>query len=454
MATRLTDAVVRAIEPSSDGKQRLVWDADLKGFGLRVTPAGSAAFILNYRVRGSGISRRYTIGAAASWQAKNGVWRFRPGAWSAAAARNRAKALATIVDAGGDPQGELHEHRQAPTVHELTERYLGEHASVKKRASSVREDVSLLNQWVRPELGNRKVRDVMHEDIEALHRRISKATPHRANRVVALLSKMFSLAIKWRLRDDNPTRGIERNQEMQRQRFLKPEEFARLLAALAAHEDHEAANVVRLLLLTGARRGEVLGARWDQFDLTKGTWTKPAAFTKQRQEHYVPLSAAARLLLSTMRTEADAGEARAAALQVRAQAERHPKRKAALLHAASRERHRQTSPYLFPGFGDDGKPLEGIRNAWKEIISAADLAGLRLHDLRHSYASFLASAGMSLPIIGRLLGHTQSATTMRYAHLLDDPIRQATERVGAMVHAIETDSKAEVVELPGRGRQS
>jgi integrase len=239
-----------------------------------------------------------------------------------------------------------------------------------------------------------------------------------ANRLVALLSKMFSLAVKWQMRPDNPCKGVERNPEERRYRYLSGDELRRLTEALAAHSSPAAANAVRLLLLTGARRGEVLGAKWDEFDLEAGIWTKPSAHTKQKREHRVPLSAPARQLLAEIKA---AGEQRAA------------------------EQKRGPLPYIFPGRGGDG-PLAEIKKSWAALCKAADIKGVRIHDLRHTYASMLASAGLSLPVIGALLGHTQPGTTTRYAHLFDDPLRAATERVGAIVTGAST-AKAHPIPL-------
>ena len=169
----------------------------------------------------------------------------------------------------------------------------------------------------------------------------------------------------------------------------------RLTEALATFPDAQAANIFRLLLLTGARRSEVLSARWDQFDLTNGVWTKPGATTKQKTDHRVPLSAPARQLLSDLFAEAE-----------------------------------EDAPFVFPS--RSGGHRVDVKREWAALCKTAGLKGIRLHDLRHSYASILASAGMSLPIIGALLGHTQPQTTARYSHLFDDPLRAATERVGAI----------------------
>ena len=259
---------------------------------------------------------------------------------------------------------------------------------------------------------------LLHKDIAVLHREIAKRAPYRANRLVAVLSVMMAKAIKEGMRDDNPTKGIERAHEEKRERFLSPAEIARLADALAAHPEKISANAIRLLLLTGARRGEVLSATWTQFDVTAGAWIKPSSHTKQKRVHRVPLSAPALSLLADMRREAEDG-----------------------------------CPYVFPSMKMSKvakgttpavyEPLTEIKRTWASVCETAGLTGVRLHDLRHSYASVLASAGLSLPIVGALLGHSQPRTTARYSHLYDDVLRAATERVGAIVTGVgSTDREA------------
>jgi integrase len=209
------------------------------------------------------------------------------------------------------------------------------------------------------------------------------------------LSRMFTLAVKWKLCSDNPCKGVKRNREHLRKRYLKPEELARLTKALAEEPNQTAADAVRLLLLTGARRGEVLGAAWAQFDLAAGTWSKPPASVKQDEYHQVPLSGPARQLLGRLHKQA-AG-----------------------------------SPWVFPG--RNGRPREDLKYVWQRVRKAAGISDLRLHDIRHSFASQLASGGASLPLIGALLGHSNPTTTFRYAHLFHDPQRKAVEKVGAII---------------------
>jgi integrase len=428
--TKLTTEAARSEPPPTDKPYRIIYDGEVKGFGLRVTKAGARAFILNYRVRG--VERRLTIGSFPDW--------------SVSAAREEASRLKREIDRGRDPMGERHEERAAPTVDELCDRYLDEHAA-RKRPGSRREDEGLIRQWIRPDLARRKVADVRLVDIEALHRKITRSgTPYRANRVLALLSKMFGLAVRWEMRPDNPVRGVERNPEHKRSRYLRPDEVRRLTQVIAKHPNRAGAEAIRLLLLTGARRGEVLGLRWDQLDFEAGAWTKPSSLTKQNAEHRVPLSAPALQVLSTIRAEADRGEEIAAELLRQAEAEKMPKRAAAKRRAAAFALTKKTSPFVFPG-RKDGAPLVNMRRVWEDVCDKAKLPGIRVHDLRHSYASLLASAGLSLPIIGALLGHTQAATTQRYAHLLDDPLRAATERVGAVIGNGAAKKGGEVVAL-------
>ena len=258
------------------------------------------------------------------------------------------------------------------------------------------DDRAMIEKLILPVIGQLKVHDVRGDDIDRLHRDISRTRPIRANRVAQLLSKMFSLAVRWEYRSDNPVKGIHRNPEPKRTRYLSDDELKRLIAALASRPNQTSANVIRMLLLTGARRGEVLNARWDQFDLEAGVWTKPSAHTKQKKEHRVPLSALVMQLLSQMRNSAG------------------------------------SLPYVFPG-RVPGKPLKEIKGFWAGVCKEAKIEDCRIHDLRHTYASILASAGHSLPVIGALLGHTQPNTTARYSHLFDDPLREATEKVGSVV---------------------
>lgn len=405
MAEELTEKLIKDLEKPATGN-RITYDVSIKGFGIRITAAGARSFIFNYRTR-TRRERRFTIGAYPAWTLK--------------AAREEAKLLKQKVDRGEDPLGDVEADRNAKTVADLCKRFKEEHLT-KKRPSTIRDYTALIDREILPALKHRKVEEIAYEDIDSIHRKISKRAPYLANRTVSVLSKMFTLAIKWKWRTDNPCKGIERNQEDKRHRYLSPNELKNLTTALTSLEDQQAANIFRLLLLTGARRGEVMAARWDQFDLEAAVWTKPGSTTKQKTLHRVPLSAPARQLLVQLHEDAK---------------------------TEARETKKPLPEYVFPGRGSPHR-VE-IKDEWREVCIAADIVttetvlddkgkertvispSARIHDLRHTYASLLASAGLSLPIIGALLGHSQPATTARYSHLMDDPLRAATERVGSIV---------------------
>jgi integrase len=377
---RLTDTAIKQLPAPAHGN-KVTWDDAVKGFGVRTTAAGARAFVLDYRRKLDGRQRRITIGSFPDW--------------SVVAAREEAKRLKREIDGGADPIGEQEESRAAPTVADLCARFLEDYVP-RKRPATQRDYRQQVAADILPALGEMKVAAVTFADVDSLHRRISKRAPTHANRVAALLSRMFTMAIRWGMRADNPVKGIERNAEGKRQRYASPAELARLSKALASLRDQGAANAVRLLLLTGARRGEVLSSKYSDFNLDAGVWTKPASATKQKKTHTVPLSDAARQLLGEMQAQADDG-----------------------------------AVYLFPARFTPHR-LD-IDDAWAALRKAANIPDVRLHDLRHTYASVLASAGLSLPVIGALLGHATPVTTHRYAHLFDDPLRQATERAAAII---------------------
>jgi integrase len=395
---KITDTTVKKL-PAPKAGNKITYDDEIAGFGVRVTAAGARSFILNYRTR-TGRERRFTIGSCTNWKA--------------AAARKEAELLKKRIDLGEDPLAQIEAGRDAKTVADLAHRFIEEHSKAKNRPSTLDGYERQIKNWILPKLKHIKVAELTFADVDGVHRYVTKSGhPYAANRVIALLSKMLNLSVRWGWRKDNPAKGIEKNHEEKREVYLTPDEVAGLAKALAEHHDRQAANVIRLLLLTGARKGEVLKARWDEIDLAAGVWTKRSAHTKQKKSHRVPLSAPARQLVAQLHEERGA-----------------------------------ESVWVFPSSRVEGQPREGIKRNWEEVRVAA--GGKRIHDLRHTYASILASSGMSLPIIGALLGHTQSQTTLRYAHLYDDPLRAATERVGAIVDAGKKPA-AEIVDIT-RGR--
>jgi integrase len=373
--------MVAKLEPPATG-ERTVWCPFLACFGVRIRAGGSRTFIVKYRTK-DGKQRKMTLGSSPALKVDD--------------ARRIAKQHLGDVERGRDPASEHQVERAAPTMADLAERYLAMKRDVK-RPSSLRNDEDMFRDIVLPVLGKKRIQAVTSADIESLHRS-RKDTPYRANRVLALLSHAFRHAVRWGWRSDNPVSGVQRFHEDRRERWLQGDDLSRLLAVLEEHPNQRAAQAIMLMLLTGCRKGEALAAHWNQFDLDAQVWTMPSHHTKQKKLNRVPLNHAAVKLLAGLKAAREVGT---------------------------------PSPYVFPG-DVPGKPLQDIKGAWRSICKAAGLSDVRLHDLRHTYASHLASNGTNLNVVGRLLGHTQAATTMRYAHLADNPLREATAVMGKLV---------------------
>ncbi len=377
-AIRLSKSVIDGLH--SQTSEVIFWDAALPGFGVRVKPNGTKSYLVQYRNRTNGRSRRKTIG-------KHGPL------MSYAQAKEIATGLLSDVIRGGDPVAEKKSLLAVPIVRDLSRQYLELHAKPKKRPQSVANDMAMLDRFILPRIGGLPVPEVRHQDIQALHISL-KETPYQANRTLSLVSKMFELSIKWGYRADNPARGVGKFDEEKRHRWLSDDELARLTVALIEHPNQKAANVIRLQLLTGARIGEVLSARWSDFDLKRGVWTKPSHHTKQKRTEHLPLASAAVALLKRLGPDTFGSD-----------------------------------DLVFPGRSAN-KPMVDLRRFWNAVLSAAEIEDYRIHDNRHTHASHLVSSGMSLAVVGRLLGHTNPMTTQRYAHLADDPLREAADVFG------------------------
>lgn len=386
---KLTKTSVEKLQVSE--KELIFWDEALRGFGVRVKPNGTKSYVVQYRNRKTGRSKRKTIGQVGPLV-------------SCAAARKEAMRILSTAAQGGDPVEDARAARQARTFADLADQYLSHHARPKKRPLSVANDISMLDAIILPKLGRHKVAEIGHSDIQALHNGL-QATPYRANRTIALLSKMFELSIRWGWRGDNPAKGIQRFPEEKRHRWLSEAELARLTSALDGHLNQTAANAIRLQLLTGARIGEVLSSKWRDFDLERGVWIKPSHHTKQKRTEHLPLSGAAVALVASLLENAAPGQ-----------------------------------QWLFPG-RVEGQPVKDLKHFWKTVTSAAQLEDYRIHDNRHTHASHLVSSGLSLPIVGKLLGHTNPMTTQRYAHLADDPLRQAAEVMAGKIATSQQQAK-------------
>lgn len=379
--------------------ETIIWDTETLGLGLRITKKGAKSFILKTRIGGgrSAPIKKPTLGKV--------------GDLTLDQARTKAREWKALARDGVDPT--RHKEESGRTLTDLCTRYMKIHAHRKRSGS---DDKVKIDQHILPSLGRLLVKDVSFSDVENLHHSMKKI-PYAANRTVSLISKMFTLAIKWEWAEKNPAVGIERYPEEKRERFLSPDEISRLSEALTKYEEsttrttesRKATDAIRLLMLTGARRTEVLAMTWDMLDMETGIWIKPSSHTKQKKTHRVPLSPPALQLLSEIKE------------------------------------HDDNSKYVFPSRrGTKYGHVTELKTAWAKICKLAKLEDVRLHDLRHTYASVLVSGGASLPLIGALLGHTQVQTTQRYAHLMDDPLREATNRVGAVISG---NDSADVISL-------
>jgi integrase len=418
---RLDNDYVRKLAPPKAGAVT-VWDDDPKatGFGVRIYSSGARSFFVNYRV--SGRERRHTIGPFPRW--------------SVAAARERAKELRREIDQGHDPAGEKRERREAPTVQDLIDRYIEEHLPTKRGGMVRITDEKTMLAIIGDHLGKHTKVGAIHDgDIGKMHREITESRgPIRANRILACASKMFSLAlqtkagedVRWRNSEQgNPCKGVPRNPEEGRERFFGKAELERIAEALAEYPPaaydtqkepgRAAADCVRLITLTGARPSEAMKAEWSEFD-KEGHWIKPSSHTKQKKIHRLPLSPPAIQLIEKLR------------------------------------KHRTSAKWVFPG-RVPGEPVRTLLHVWNFVRERAKLEPdekgrpARVYDLRHTYASVAVTGNLNLPIIGKLLGHTQQKTTQRYAHVADDPLREAANRIGAVIAGGES---AELVRLKTR----
>ncbi len=395
MAGKLTKRRVDTAKPGET-----VWDGEIKGLGLRVWASGARSYILKYR-RG-GVQRWLTIG-----QHGDG--------WTPEKARREADRLKVKIREGIDPALEAKIERDADTLDAFADRYLKDYAKSHKKASTVREEARALKNHIRPALGQYRVKDIQRGDVARFHQGM-KATPYAANRYLALLSHMFNVAEDWGLRPENsnPCRRVKKYKEKARERFLSPEELKRLGKALTraeiAGESAYVIAAIRLLLFTGARLNEILSLRWEQVDLKSSL-----------------------LRLPDSKTGAKTIALPAPAVQILADLQRQ-----------------ENNPHVICG-AKEGAALVNLQKPWRRIRAAAKLEDVRLHDLRHSFASIAAAGGMSLPLIGSLLGHSQPQTTARYAHFADDPRHAAANAVASSIAASMGGGKARVIPLRKSG---
>lgn len=379
---KLTKRAVDALKP--DHTDRLIFDDEIPRFGLRIMRSGIKSYIIQYR--SDGHTRRYTFG--------------KHGPITPDEARTRARQLLAAVDRGEDPSLARQERRAAPTVAELCARFLSEYVPHRCKPSTQREYRRSVELFIVPKLGSLKAVDVQRRHISDVHYQL-RDIPYQANRTLGVLSKLFNLAEVWDVRSDgsNPCRHVEKYKEEKRERFLSGAELARLGRILTEAEQTGAESpsviaALRLLLLTGCRLGEIQTLKWD----------------------YVQGSV---LLLPDSKTGAKSVAIGQAVLDVLARIPQQP-----------------GNSYVITG-KRPGSHLTDLERPWRRIRTRAALPDVRIHDLRHSFASSAVGLGVSLPMIGKLLGHNQVQTTARYAHLAHEPVRSAADRISAEIaHAL------------------
>jgi len=385
-----------------------LWDGELKGFGLKVSKGGRRTYICKYRV-GSGRaapSRRMTIGAHGS-------------PWTLEQARAEARKILGRAANGEDPAKEKQDEKKQITVAQLCDLYLQNGVGTKK-PSTIATDKGRIERHIKPLLGRKKVPAVTRADIKRFlqdvangktakdektglfGRAIVRGGKGTATRTVGLLGGIFSYAIDCGFLETNPVRGVKRFKDRKGQRYLSQQELIALGRALNAGADQglnqQALAILKLLIFTGARKGEIETLRWNAVDMEGGYVHLEDSKSGQKA---FPLNAGAlEVLISLPRLN--------------------------------------SSGFVFPALRGEGH-YEGTPKVWRKIRRMAEIEDVRIHDLRHSFASIAVSEGTSLPIIGSLLGHADNATTQRYAHLHDNPVKAASEHVGTKLKALISD---------------
>ncbi len=377
---KITKRAVDALTPAE--RDRVVWDDDIKGFGVRVHPSGRKVYIVKYRHEGRAV--KATIGPH--------------GPITPAAARARAAEIVTLARTGRDLDGKTPRKAGGATMADLARRFLDEYAADHLKPSTAALNRKIVEKRILPRLGKRRVADIGRADAAALHHDM-RSVPGHANRTLGVLSRMLTMAEVWEMRPEgvNPCRFVKKYPERRRERFLSDDEYRRLGAALRDAEregfaSSAAVAAIRLLMLTGCRSGEILSLRWEDVELDRGELRLPDSKTGARIVHL--------------------GDP---AIEV--------------LRGIQR---REDSPWVIPGL-KRGAHLAFLHGPWRLILERAGIKNLRIHDLRHSFASGGLLVGEGLPMIGKLLGHNKVQTTARYAHLANDPVKSAANRIAARI---------------------
>jgi len=397
---RLTKRLVESVTPGA--KDIILWDSELKGFGCKITPKGKRVYFVYYRTR-AGQQRRPTIGVHDPLTCEK--------------ARETARQWLAEAADGGDPSADRNTRRRAPTVAELCERFVAEHCS-RKHASTAKEYRRLIERRIKPMLGRLKVDTVTSADVARLHHAM-RDTPRSANQAVSVLSKMMTLAIRWKLRPDglNPCKGsVDKYPENERERFLTETELSRLGKVLDEAERTRTElpgviRAIRLLALTGRRMGDILSLRWDHVDFGNGCLRLPNTKTGAQK---VTLGA---LVL-------------------------------ALLDGFER-----TGEYVVQGRDPDRSlSVWTLESAWRRIRQQAEIPDVRIHDLRHTVGTYAGQAGANVFLVRDKLGHKTIAMTGRYVERDTDPLRALSDKVENRIAAAMNGKDAEILEVNGAKR--
>lgn len=397
--------------PTPD-KRRYVYDDELSGFALSVLPTGRKTFVAHYRLGGgrTGRQRRITIGVY--------------GKITAEEARAKAKDILAKAHLGEDVAEKRDEVRASLTVGQLIDAWSKDGVLINRRTGAPRKQVNIdnevaqANHHIRRLLGARTVESLVKGDIQRLRTQIAtgetttkrkgrtrglikvKGGQGAAVRTVRLFSSILSYAVDAGFIERNPALGIRLPASGRRHRYLSPDEVRRLGEVLnrdaASETAATAATVIKLLILTGARRSEIEALKWSEVDFRFGMLRKETSKTGAK---IIPLARAALLILEEQRQWTSGNQ-----------------------------------QWVFPGQKGDG-PFDGLGKEWAKIRRLAGIPDVRIHDLRHTFASFGAGSGVGLPLIGGILGHSQASTTQRYAHLADTPLRAAANVIGSEIAA-------------------
>ena len=377
---KITKRLVESAEPRTG--EYFIWDSEIPGFGLRVLASGRKSFVVQYRAGRR--SRRISLGPSTVLTCDQ--------------ARNRAISIVAAARNGEDPAAERDAGRKAITVKELAERFDKEHIAIRLKASTAKEYRRNLQRFILPALGPLTVNSITRADVAKFHHEL-RHIPYQANRCLEVISKMFSLAEMWGLRPDgtNPRKHIRKYPEEKRERFLSAAELRRLGEVLREMESEgvelpSAILAARLLILTGCRLNEIMTLQWDYIDFAGGALRLPDSKTGAKLVHVG--QPVVDLLTQAQRIDGN--------------------------------------PWIITGTLD-GKRLSDLQPFWRRVRARAGLKDVRIHDLRHTFASAAVASGQGLPMIGRLLGHTQVQTTARYAHLAAEPVRAAAIDVSRAV---------------------